>query len=169
MIATDTDENCHMKRSALRNTTLTCLLVWVCTTIHAYPYQFERHMAAGMQGSYQQSSLHIHGTRIHYWLADDDYKRSKGLLGVTTLEDYDGMLFVFPKPINTPFHMHGMLIPLDFVWIRHGKVVDLKANVKPEPLYSTKYVTSKASFDHVLELKAGSIAKLRLNIGDHVR
>lgn len=139
------------------------------TALYGQHWHHEHHLAPGMRGQYVQNTLHINGTKIHYWLADTKEKQAKGLLGVTSLDAHDGMLFVYPKPVNTAFHMRGMKIPLDFVWIRHGSIVDLQAHVQPQPRLSPKLVTTEESFDQVLELKAGSIDKFQLHVGNPVK
>ena len=82
----------------------------------------------------------------------------------------DGMLFIFDKTDKHTFWMKEMKFNLDFVWIRDNKVVDLTKDV-PAPAPNTpvtKLLTysAKEPVDSVLELDAGKIEKLGIDIGD---
>ena len=160
-----------MRKATPIKTIATLAMIILCLagmSAYAKHWHHQHHLAPGMRGHYTQGMLSINGTRFHYWLADGKAQQAKGLLGVNSLEDQDGMLFVYTKPVNTPFHMHGMKIPLDFVWIRDGKIVALRSHVAPQPKHSKQLVISPQTFDRVLELKAGSIAKYQLSTGDAV-
>src|SRR3989304_3569969 len=70
-------------------------------------------------------------------IADTDEKRTKGLSGKSSLDEKSGMLFVFEKKGIIPiFWMKDMLIPIDMIWIREGKVVKIDKNV-PAPVAGT--------------------------------
>ena len=53
-----------------------------------------------------------------------------GLSGVGKLCRDCGMLFVFGKPKIQSFWMYGMKFPLDFVFIRDSRVVEVVENVQ---------------------------------------
>lgn len=50
-------------------------------------------------------------------LADDEEERARGLMGVASLADDQGMLFDFGSPVRAGFWMKNTLIPLRAVWI----------------------------------------------------
>lgn len=57
-------------------------------------------------------------SRITALVADDDAKRIQGLSYVPRMSKEEGMLFVFPTPMqDMAFHMKDMLMPLDIVYI----------------------------------------------------
>lgn len=117
--------------------------------------------------------MEIKGSKLQVEIADTQEKRSKGLGGREKLASGEGMLFVFPKPEKHPFWMKGLSFPLDFVWIRENKVVDLLYNVEPPtpgqtdtslPIYE-----SIEEVDKVLEVPAGTIQWLDIKVGDEIK
>ena len=69
--------------------------------------------------------------------------------------------------------MREMLIPLDFVWIGEGcSVVDLHTDVPPPPPgTSTGSLTTYrpgSPVRYVLEINAGKVAELGIEVGDPV-
>lgn len=105
-------------------------------------------------------------------IADTQTKRNKGLGGRQSIASDEGMLFLFPKIDKYPFWMKGLNFPLDFIWIRGERVVDVVENVEPpKPGDSDTSLTiyqSKVDVDKVLEVPAGTIQKLNIRIGDTV-
>lgn len=119
------------------------------------------------------SKLEINGTVLKVEVADTTSKRNKGLGGRSSLPENEGMLFVFDKPDKTPFWMKGLSFPLDFVWIKENKVVDVLANVPPptkgEPDASLPIYAPKEEVDQVLEVQAGTIQRLNIKAGDTIK
>lgn len=117
--------------------------------------------------------LEIDGAKLKVEIADTQEKRSKGLGGRQSLASEEGMLFIFPDTQKRPFWMKGLSFPLDFIWIRENKVVDLLHRVQPPtpgqsdaslPIYQ-----SKEEVDKVLEVPAGTIQGLDIKVGDTVK
>jgi uncharacterized membrane protein (UPF0127 family) len=62
--------------------------------------------------------------------------------------------------------MKNMQFPLDFVWIEENRVVNITENV---PIYTNGEFTRLSSeANNVLELKAGSVSRYGIKIGDDV-
>jgi uncharacterized membrane protein (UPF0127 family) len=83
------------------------------------------------------------------------------------------MLFVFKQPVRLQFTMEKMKFPLDFIWIRDGKVIALTENVpypgqEGESSVDIRHFTIKQKFDKVIELNAGEIEHCRVKIGDTI-
>lgn len=83
------------------------------------------------------------------------------------------MLFIFPKEDKYPFWMKGVSFPLDFIWIKGDQVVDLLENVSP-PRVNQKDIdlpiyVPKESIDRILEVNAGTIARLNIKVGDTIK
>ena len=102
------------------------------------------------------SVIAVEGKTFEVTIADTHSKRQKGLMGVDTLEEGTGMLFIFDKPGIHKFWMKNTLIPLDIIWLdKDYKVVDKvtapPCTKDPCPSYGPK---SEAWF--VLEVKGGS-------------
>lgn len=49
-------------------------------------------------------------------LADQGAERGQGLRGVSDLSPYDGMVFVYPGDVETPFTMARVPVDLDITW-----------------------------------------------------
>lgn len=117
--------------------------------------------------------IEIDGSKLKVEIADTQEKRSKGLGGRQALASDEGMLFVFPDTQKRPFWMKGLSFPLDFIWIREDKVVDLLHRVQPpapgQPDESLPIYQSKEEVDKVLEVPAGTIQGLDIKVGDTVK
>lgn len=94
-------------------------------------------------------------------------QRSRGLMYRKSMAADHGMLFNFdaPQPIN--MWMKNTYLPLDMVFIRSDGTI---ARIAPdtEPL-STKIISSNEPVLGVLELNAGTAAKLGIRPGDRVQ
>lgn len=104
------------------------------------------------------------------WVADTDSLRSKGLSGKSSMPSNYGMLFLFPEAGYYTFWMKDMNFPLDFVWIRDKKIIDVTSNVQPPKSASDPlpYYLPKEEVDAVLELHAGAVSKYGLHVGNIV-
>lgn len=117
--------------------------------------------------------LQINDVKLKVELADSQAKRSKGLGGRESLASGEGMLFIFPKLDKYPFWMKGLSFPLDFVWIRGEKIVDLLQNIQPPtPRQTDESLTiyqSKEDVDKVLEVTGGTAQRLNIKVGDTIK
>lgn len=119
------------------------------------------------------AQLSINDNKVKVEIAETREKRSKGLGGRTSLPEGEGMLFIFDKADKYPFWMKGVSFPLDFIWIKEDKVVDLLENVPAAeagqkdadlPIY-----VAKEPIDKMLEVAAGTVTKLNVKVGDSVK
>src|SRR5438045_622805 len=68
-------------------------------------------------------------------IADTQAKQQKWLGGVTSLSDNQGMLFDFSKQnIRPTFWMKDMKIPIDIIWIKAGKIIQIDKAAQPPAL-----------------------------------
>ena len=121
---------------------------------------------------YSQKIVEIDGHTINAWVADDSKKQERGLSVVDSMSDDQGMLFNMEKPAVYSFWMKDMKFPIDTVWIRRGKIVDISSNMKMETGEdSSKYLLykSKSNVDQVLEVNDGWCYKYGLKLGDEVK
>lgn len=104
-------------------------------------------------------------------IADNSFLQAKGLSKRSSLCEKCGMLFVFPLDAPRSFWMKDTLIPLDIIFITsQGQITDIYT-ATPEPDKSTFQLTiyqSTAPAQYVIELNAGTAAKLNLQTGDHL-
>ncbi len=103
-------------------------------------------------------------------VASSTIKQYRGLSGHEPLEENTGMLFVFGSPDTYPFVMRGMTFPLDFVWLNANRIVaDIDENIPPPAQgENAQVVRPKEPITMVLEIPAGTIARLNIQIGDSV-
>lgn len=93
-------------------------------------------------------------------------QKSQGLAGKDSLGENEGMMFVFDQPGQYGFWMKGMKFPLDFVWIRQGKVVEVSESVSAED--QIQVYQPKEPIDMMLEVNAGWAARHGVKMGDDV-
>ena len=120
------------------------------------------------QGRYQLAAVVIDGrTNVTVKVADSPKKQARGLSIVDRLADDEGMLFVFPQPSDYGFWMKGMTFPIDIIWLKDGKIVDIMVDLPPQsdvdgqlPIYRPRVAVTE-----VLEVPAGFSARHGLKIG----
>ena len=121
-------------------------------------------------GGQKSETLKVGSKEINIQIADNDEERAKGLSGITSLGENEGMIFIFnTKDITPSFWMKGMKISLDIIWIDDGKIVKIDKNVPfsdQEKLYTP---TPGQPIDYVLEVNAGFSDKNNIKIGDTAR
>jgi hypothetical protein len=101
-------------------------------------------------------------------VAASDATRERGLSGRNRLETGHGVLFLFAQPAKYSFWMKDMRFPIDAIWIRDGKIVDLSIGIQP-PQTDEEVPLSFSPIeaaDAVLEVPAGFAAEhgLRLDL-----
>ena len=106
-------------------------------------------------------------------LADTNKARWSGLSNRKSMAHDQGMIFIFPRLVQTEFCMDKMHFPLDFVWVRNNQVIDLIENVPypgqqaESPVNINRFVI-KQKYDKVIELNAGEIKRSKIEIGDQI-
>jgi len=107
--------------------------------------------------------------RLHnfnIWLADNDWRRARGLMFVKQMPADHGMLFIYPQPIRASMWMKNTFIPLDMLFVAaDGKVMQVIANTKPQSL---KTIESTDEVVAVIELNAGTAERLHIAKGARV-
>jgi uncharacterized protein len=114
--------------------------------------------------------LRVGDATVRVEVVADEASRQLGLGGRDSLAADRGMLFLLPDD-SPSFWMKGMRFPLDILWIRDGRVVDVSADVPPPgdsnaplPTYSPDRPANR-----VLEVNAGWAAEHGIRRGDAVR
>lgn len=90
----------------------------------------------------------------------------KGLSQRDSLEQNQGMLFLFPSLRKPAFWMKGMNFPLDILWLKGDAIVEINENV---PLFTQGNVTTiipHQEINKVLELKPGTASECEIKPGD---
>lgn len=118
------------------------------------------------QSGFKSGKMYIKDVPYSVYIAQTDATRAQGLSGITSMYVNEGVLFVFDSPIQVPFWMKEMKFSLDFIYIRDGKIVDLRQNISPDTY--PDLITSDVPFTYVLELNAGQIKQWKFAKGDPV-
>jgi uncharacterized membrane protein (UPF0127 family) len=111
----------------------------------------------------------VGGASVRAEIADDPASLERGLGGRDSLAPDAGMLFLLPD--DTPLiWMKGMRFPIDVVWIKNSRVVDVTAGLQPPdgsgplPTYAPARPANRA-----LEVNAGWAVEHDVARGDFVR
>jgi len=114
--------------------------------------------------------IEIGKTELKVQVRDTAQGRNQGLSGRESLEDDEGMLFVFPVVAKHGFWMKGMKFDLDFIWIKDDLVVETTKGVKA-PKEGEKLVTIKPlmAIDKILEVNSGWVSEMSVKIGDRLK
>jgi uncharacterized membrane protein (UPF0127 family) len=100
-------------------------------------------------------------------MATTPKEREMGLMNRNGLESSDGMVFVFPEPIETAFWMKNTRIALDMIFIDPSyTIVRIVHNARPHTLNPR---ASGAPIIAVVELAGGKAKEKGLKRGDRVR
>ena len=96
-------------------------------------------------------------------------QQQQGLMFRESLDQNQGMLFMYEKEGRYSFWMKNTLIPLDMIWINNeNKIVFIEKNVQPCGDASCLSVDPKTNAMYVLELNAGKSQEIGLAVGDQV-
>lgn len=113
---------------------------------------------------YQGDSLKIGNIDIE--IADNEYERQTGLMYRTSMEQNQGMLFIFEDEQPRSFYMKNTSIPLDILFIdSNNTIINTIENAAP---LSEESLRSQGAAQYVLELNAGMIQLWKLQSGDRI-
>lgn len=97
-------------------------------------------------------------------IADDEYQTQTGLMYRDSMENNQGMLFIFPEAEYHSFYMKNTRIPLDIIYIDSDKtIVSIQKDAKP---FDETSLPSDAPAQYVLEINGGLADKWNLAVGD---
>jgi hypothetical protein len=148
-----------------------CLLLLTLATATADTRKDEASDSKELDQIFKRSTLQIAtpDARLHrfnIWVADDEQRRSRGLMFVKHLNAGDAMLFVYPQPQMIGIWMKNTFIPLDIVFVgADGKVTRVVENAEP---HSLKTMESGGLALGVVELAGGTAARLKIGPGAQV-
>lgn len=104
--------------------------------------------------------------KIDIEIADNDYERQLGLMNRQSMEEMQGMLFIFPQQEYQSFWMRNTLFSLDMLFINSNKeIVTIHKNTTP---LSEQSYPSTAPALYVLEVNAGFCDRHNIKLGDKV-
>jgi hypothetical protein len=104
--------------------------------------------------------------KIDVWIADNETRRARGLMFVENMADDAGMLFIYPQSQEISMWMKNTHLSLDMLFVSaNGRVHSIVANTKPMSLDT---ISSNGTVRAVIELKAGSAARMNIRPGAQV-
>ena len=92
-------------------------------------------------------------------------QQATGLMYRTALADDRGMLFEFKPPQSVRFWMKDVVIPLDMIFIKDGKVKAISASVPPCKTNPCPTYGPGTLIDRVIELRGGRAKEIGLTVG----
>jgi uncharacterized protein len=118
-------------------------------------------------GNASEHWVELGGQRFQVEVADDDDKRSRGLMFRDSMDIDHGMLFIHDEQMPLAYWMKNTKIPLDILYFdNERKLVSQQRDVPPCSLGNRcPPYPSEAPARYVLELNAGQAAKLGLKDG----
>lgn len=105
-------------------------------------------------------------SKIDIEIADNEAKTIQGLMYRKSMEENQGMLFIFPKAEEHSFWMKNTMISLDIIFVNTDKKI-IKIHKNTTPL-STKSLPSGGLTLYVVEVNAGYTNKYGINEGDMI-
>ena len=101
-------------------------------------------------------------------VAQTPQQQAIGLMFRESLPSDRGMLFPFESPRIARFWMKNVSIPLDMVFIKDDRIVDIAINVPPCKTEPCPVYGPDALVDRVLELPGGKSEELGIKPGDAI-
>jgi uncharacterized membrane protein (UPF0127 family) len=103
---------------------------------------------------------------INIEIADDDTKRSLGLMFRKSMAEDEGMLFIFPTEEYQSFWMRNTELSLDMIFVNaKNEIVTIIKNAEP---FSEKSFPSTKPAKYVVEVNAGYTSNYGINLGDKI-
>jgi len=115
-------------------------------------------------------SVKINNIEINVETASSYYLQLKGLSGKKSLEDNQGMIFIYPDYQIRNFWMKDMNFPIDVLWIKDDTITGLQKNIQifDKNGKVSKFISPNPT-NYVLELSAGFINKNNIKVGDKIK
>ena len=99
-------------------------------------------------------------------IAENQYERETGLMYRQSMEETQGMLFIYPEEALRSFYMKNTYIPLDIIFYsKDSSVVSFQENA--QPLDETSLPSNKPA-KFILELNAGKVKEWNIEVGDKI-
>ena len=117
--------------------------------------------------TYNQTEIKIGDATVTADIAETHAQRVQGLSGRVSLEEDEGMFFIFEKDDSHGIWMKDMLMSIDIIWIdKDFIVVHFEKNVSPDTY--PKSFTSPVDARYVLEVPAGFIERSEVRLLEKV-
>jgi uncharacterized protein len=115
------------------------------------------------------AEIELGGEHFTVEIVEDDASRAKGLMFRESMPADHGMLFIWPEAEPRAFWMLNTLIALDILYFdSRMRLVDMHLDVQPCPGMRCPNYPSARPAQYVVELNAGTAARLGLKLGDRL-
>lgn len=105
-------------------------------------------------------------TKIDIQIAQTEFDRELGLMFRKSMDENQGMLFIFPDVQVRSFWMRNTIIPLDMIFIDSTKtILNIAKSTTP---YSDNSYTSVGPAKYVLEVNGGFADRHQIRQGEKV-
>ena len=105
-------------------------------------------------------------TKIDLEIADNEYERQLGLMNRKSMEENQGMIFIFPREEYQSFWMRNTLIPLDMIFVnKDQKIITIHKDTK---VLSAQSYPSTAPAMYVVEVTGGFTDRHNIVLGDKI-
>jgi UDP-GlcNAc:undecaprenyl-phosphate GlcNAc-1-phosphate transferase len=109
--------------------------------------------------------VQLGSTQLAVKVAETSEETYRGLSGIKSLPEKEGMLFLYDNLSFCPHVMRGMLIDLDFIFLKDGKIISIKKNISKD---FEGVIQAENLCNQVLEINAGEAEKLGIMMGDEI-
>lgn len=100
-------------------------------------------------------------------IADTPYEWETGLMYRESMEDNQGMLFIYPNAAERSFYMKNTYISLDLIFMNSDTtIVSIKENAIPRDETS---IPSNVPARFILEINGGKTEEWNIEVGDKMR
>ncbi len=107
-------------------------------------------------------------TRFSVEKVDTIEERARGLSGIKSIKENNGLLFVFDRVGTHGIWMKEMFFSIDVMWFdKEGNIIFIKENFSPSSYPEVVYPPEEALY--ILEVKAGMVEKHQIKIGDRLK
>ncbi len=124
-----------------------------------YPFTKEGELVFIDSTGFQKAKIDIE-------IADDEYQRELGLMNRKSMQENQGMLFIFPYERLQSFWMRNTFISLDMIFVDANKII-VTIHKNTQVLSDQSYPSSKPA-KYVVEVIAGFTDKHNIQIGDKI-
>jgi uncharacterized membrane protein (UPF0127 family) len=129
------------------------------------------YLSTHANGSVESSKVDLIGSggtaTVSVEIADTPFEQEKGLMNRTSLNESEGMLFIFGGDTRRSFWMQNTPLPLDMIFVDSGlTIVDINHNATP---YSESIFTSAKPCKYVVEVNGGFCEAHGIAIGDKIK
>lgn len=139
----------------------------VCANPRLEPYEpYNPAKAQRLQASSGKIIVGSNSYEFSFEVADNNYSRALGLMHRSEMGQDSGMLFDFKSDLVVNMWMRNTFLPLDILFISEaGNIITIIKGAEP---HSERPISSKTPVRAALELVAGTIDRLNIEVGNKI-